>query len=62
MSYLLNRKVLGVLAGALGSIAAMGAGLNTWHDALSPAFIFGAIGALATAITALHLDKPEHDN
>lgn len=59
MSYLTNPQFLAVVAGALASIAVMGSGLQTWHEAATPSFVFGALGALATAITALHLDKPQ---
>ena len=58
MQYLNNSKLWAVIAGALASIAVMGTGVKTWAEVLSPPFVFGALGALATAITALHLDKP----
>lgn len=61
MNYLSNPRFLAVLAGALGSIAIMGSGLHTWAEVVTPSFVFGAIGAIATALTALHLDKPSND-
>lgn len=59
MQYVTNPKFLAVLGGVLASVAVMGSGLHTWSEALTPSFVFGALGAVATALTALHLDKPD---
>lgn len=61
MSTLTNPAFLAVLAGALASIAVMGSGLQSWSEVVTPSFVFGALGAVATAITALHLEKPTSD-
>lgn len=47
-----------VLCGVVISVAAMIASLHNWHDALTPGFVGGAIGAGATALMALYTDKP----
>ena len=41
-----------ILAGCLVSLGAMGANLHQWGEALTPSFVFGALGVVGTNIAA----------
>lgn len=51
-----------VLAGLLGSMAAQLASVkNGWADTLTPGFVAGLCGQIATTITAIFIGKPGAD-
>lgn len=47
-----------ILAGFLATWSVQIAGLESWADATTPAFVGGALGQLALAITAIFTNKP----
>lgn len=51
-------KIMTVLGASLVSISAMGAGYETWVELAKPAFFFGALGSIGTAIGALYANSP----
>lgn len=54
----LTAKHWSIVAGMLGSMSLQLAGLHAWSD-LTPAFVFGAIGAMCTTLAGVLLvDKP----
>lgn len=54
----MSMKHLALLGASLASIGAMGAGAHEWAEVLSPQFVFGALAAIGTTITALYTDRP----
>lgn len=48
-------KHYAVIAGILGSLAAMIASLPNWHAALAPAFVAGCLGVIASALGAMQM-------
>lgn len=49
-----------IFAGCLVSIGAMGAALPTWHAAVTPAFVFGVLGAIGSQIAAILTPNPDN--
>jgi hypothetical protein len=56
----LTGQHLTILGMCLVSIAALGANLETWSEALSPGFIFPALGAIGSTLAGIYSPKPVH--
>jgi hypothetical protein len=55
----MQTKHILILAGWGASAGTMIASLPDWHAAISPLFVGGLIGSLATQVLAIYSDKPE---
>ena len=51
----------GVLAGVLSSLGLIISSLSGWDEALRPAFVGGAMGAVASVIVAIYSHPPSQD-
>ena len=57
----MNGKHWTVIAAALSALALQIGGLHNWHDALTPAFVSGAVLAIGTAISGMFVQPPNQD-
>lgn len=48
-----------IIAAALSALALQIGGLHNWHDALTPAFVSGAVLAIGTTIAGIKADPPQ---
>ena len=55
----MNKQHYFALGLLLAAISTQIASLSTWAEAVHPAFVAGAIGAVASVLTAIYSDKPE---
>lgn len=51
-------KHYALIAAVLASIASMGATAKEWSDILTPQFVFGAMGAIASTIGGMYMQRP----
>ena len=53
-----NKMALAAFAGCLVSLSVMGANLPDWSAALSPGFIFPALGAIGSTLLGIYSPRP----